>query len=138
MNDLVMKCIVTEEDDYWLYHCNLLHQDIAIGYIDLYGDDNHIAYLQYIYRNPDQKYRGMGMLMLCSLLDNLKKQRNITQIRLEAENDILIVFYKKYGFKTIDGLKMSADINDVIELCSSNNNKQELNIIFETNNIINV
>ncbi len=61
-----------------------------------------------VYVMPNEHGKGIGKVILQSLIDLAKKQKLHTMIGvIDAENESSIAFHKQYGFKTVGIIKES-------------------------------
>lgn len=83
-------------------HWEILKADnVPVGYIHYKAEENKV-FLSKIYLKQDEKYKGLGQLMLNHII-KFALQENKTSIYLTVnkENKKAIRFYKKNGFKNI-------------------------------------
>jgi len=73
--------------------------DVAIGYA-CYKIHSGKARIEKIYVLPDQHKKGVGKLMINSIIQNVKSDVNIVELNVNRQNQA-VDFYKKIGFEIV-------------------------------------
>ncbi len=83
-------------------HWEILKADnVPVGYIHFKEEDDKV-FLSKIYLKQDEKYKGLGQVLLNQVIDfALKENKKSIYLTVNKENKKAIRFYEKNGFKNI-------------------------------------
>lgn len=125
------KKAIAEFGDCKLGFINLIYEKTTITYlVNKYNIPKNTITLDLVSRNKkcdkEEKLKGIGISMLCSVLNKLIST-DFQYIYLYSMPG-LVAFYKKHGFKVIEGYHMIGKISDIEKNC-----KYKLKVIYFNN-----